>query len=162
MSIPKCPQSHKLHDSLNNTRFANLTQINDINANRYKKYKHLHHIMYVITNVGLGYMSNSSINLIINMNMKILNQLGPIYSKNCNWNCVFVVCKKYFFKSYHIWLVVSLHLPLFVFICIFLITLWPLYVNFIHSITWWKLTTLQLKATLLMLCYKFWAWNFEH
>jgi hypothetical protein len=91
---PKCPQSHKLHDSLNNTRFANLTQINDINENLYKKYKHLHHIMYVITNVGLGYMLNSGINLIINMNMKILNQLGLIYCKNYNWNYVFVVCKK--------------------------------------------------------------------
>jgi hypothetical protein len=93
---PKCPQSHKLHDSLSNTRFANLTQINDVNANLYTKYKHFHRIMYVITNVGLGYMLNLGINLIINMNMKIFNQLGPIYCKNCNWNCVFVVCKKSF------------------------------------------------------------------
>jgi hypothetical protein len=95
---PKCSQSHKLHDSLNNTRFANLTQMNDINANLYTKYKHLHHIMYVVTNVGLGYMLNSGINLSINMNMKILNQLSPIYCKIYNWNCVFVVCKKSFFQ----------------------------------------------------------------
>jgi hypothetical protein len=125
---PKCPQSHKLHDSLNNTRFANLTQINDINANLYTKYKHLHHIMYVITNVGLGYMLNSGINLSINMNMKILNQLSPIYCNIYNWNCVFCGLQKIFFSNhYHILLVVWLHLLLFVFICIFLITLLPLY-----------------------------------
>jgi hypothetical protein len=95
---PKWPQSHKLHDNLYNRRFANLTQISDINANLYKIYKHLHHKLYVITNVGLGYMLNSGINLIINMNMKILNQLSPIYCKNCNWNCVFVICTKSFLQ----------------------------------------------------------------
>jgi len=69
----KCPQSHKLHDNLNNMKFANLTQISDINANLYTNYKHLHHIVYVITNVVLGYMLNLGINLIINMNMEIFN-----------------------------------------------------------------------------------------
>jgi hypothetical protein len=47
------------------------------------------------TSVGLVYRLHSDINSSINMNMKILDQLGMVCSSYCNWNHIVMVCENW-------------------------------------------------------------------